>query len=207
MELKEKTTLIIHGTIVPETANVIQNCLSSGLEVIYSGWTGKPLSMTHENLICCYSDIPTKDPDGRNTTIISSRKGLKVSKTSYSWLMKSDEIRPINTCLSSFAKNDFLGKRLFTPAIYEDVPFGANLSMFGATKDLLRVFNCELDENQDENIADIETYILANYMDFYSTLVCNMRLRWREYLTSEAKNWEHAINASRVTMHKYFRKF
>lgn len=203
-ELKQDITLIVHGIVTKDTKTIITDYLNKGYNIIYSGIVNYGLDITHPNLLLCYSNFPDFDTDGRNTFIKTANKGLSASKTKFSWLIKSDELMDLDNILLSFDKNKRL---MFTKKIYDNIPLACDLSLLGYTKDLLKLFSCDLDSYNEDILVEPETYVIMNYLDFYSTAVMDMRLRWRQYLTCMAQDIDIALKKSNTIMKKYFCEF
>lgn len=204
--MKDNITVILYGDLTNNTTQSLSKVLKSGMNVIYSGFVGSPLTETHNNLTICYSNRPEKGSDNRNERIISAAKALSNVKTRYCFAIRSTQLIPENwldKCISFFVQRSDLEKRIFVDRIDGSVPFGVGTNMFGKTSELIRFWKCELCSEDLYSISK-NTYYAVNYLDFYSSLVMDTRLRWRDYLVIHAPKWEEALKRSEVTLPKYF---
>lgn len=216
MKDKFNITVVCQGKWLPETIEVIKNYLKAGLLVIYSGWVGDPCPATHPQLVACYSEDPENPGVGnRNRQIVSSQRGLELVQTKYAWKVRSDQIYPIesiNQCLNFFLEHSDRDKKIFTPGLYtKEILHIRDHQTLGLTKEIRKLWRCELDEYNgpvDYNqVTRAETYIVMNYLDFYSTAVMEMRLRWREYFLDNSPKRNEALEKSNKIMPQYFVPF
>lgn len=206
-------TVVCQGRYLPETIEAINSYLDYGLQVIYSGWEGYPIPLTHRNLICCYSTDPVNPGvTNRNRQIVSSRRGLELVQTKYAWKVRSDQIYPveaIKTYLDFFENHPDRDRRIFTPGLYtKEVFHFRDHQTLGKLSDIKRFWSCELDPYDgppDYNaVIRSETYFVVNYLDFYCSAVMSMRLRWRDYLLDNSPKRLEALEKTNQLMPKYF---
>jgi len=211
--MKDEITVICQGKLCIETREVIQNYLNAGLLVIYSGWTNEPCPFAHPNLVVCYSeDLVNPGVGNRNRQIVSSKRGLELVRSKYAWKVRSDQIYPtssVEQCLKFFEEHPNRDNRIFTPGLYSKEVFHIrDHATLGKTNELRRFWNCELDEyNGTVNYNEVmraETYLVVNYLDFYSSTVMNMKLNYKEYLLDNSPKRAEALVKSNEIMPKYF---
>lgn len=214
--MKDEITVVCQGAINSCLQEVLTNYLDAGLLVVYSGWTHEPCPFTHPNLVVCYSQDPANPGVGnRNRQIVSSRRGLELVRSKYAWKVRSDQIYPtlsVEKCLKFFDEHPDKDRRLFTPGLYTKEVFHVrDHQILGKTNELRRFWNCELDEYNgpaDYNeVMRAETYLVVNYLDFYSSAAMNMRLNYREYLLDNSPKRAEALAKSNEIMPKYFVPF
>ncbi len=212
---KDDITIVVQGKLFPETPYVISLWADAGFSAIYSGWTNEPLPMAHPRVLSCYSDDVKPGVGNRNRQIQSSARGLHEVKTKYAWKVRSDQIYPvesINKCYDFFLNHDYRDKKIFTPGLYSKEVFHIrDHQTLGKTNELKKLWGCAFDKYDgpaDYNVClRAETYLVVNYLDFYSTTVMSMRMKYKDFLLDNSPKRDEALAKSEVIMSKFFVPF
>lgn len=205
----------MQGKFYAETPQVLAEFIKCGRvsKIIYSGWINDVPPLNHEKIIVAYNeDVPNPGIGNRNRQIKTSYNGLKLVQTKYAWKVRSDQLYPVESLdkyLDFFENHKDRDNKIFTPGLYTKEVFHIRDHMqIAKTSMVKRLWSCDYDKYEgptDYNAClRAETYIVVNYLDFYSTAVMDMRLRWREYLLDCSPKRDVALAKSNEIMPKYF---
>ena len=216
IRLDDQLTVVVQGAISDVTPEVVQHYLDSSriYRVIFSGWAGEFLPLTHKKLTITYNEDPRKPGIGnRNRQIVSSYFGVALSQTKYTWKVRSDQIynqECINTYLDYFEDQfDEKYPKIFTPGMYTKELFHIrDHQTLSTTKKIKEFWQCPLDEwigTVDYNqCVRAEAYIVCNYLKIYSTAAFLAISEPKKYLLDNAPERAKMLISSNRIMPNYF---
>jgi hypothetical protein len=206
---------VIQGGIRPETEEVVNNYLASGLfdKVIFSGRTDQAWMAIPQGVTRVFSDAPQNCGVGnRNIQITSTRAGLSQVETPFVWKVRSDQILPVSTLhqINEFINRDkWSSDQMFVAGNYRRFPFHPRDHIFiGPTTKIQDVFNIPLDyvslSTDYTKYTRAETWIGANYLAKYNKHVKYMLQHYHNYLVDDAPELLYALSLSAELTPKAF---